>query len=102
MKKDGVIMTVNGPIPANTTGITLEHEHILVDFIGADSINPARWDDQEVVLIALPFLRKVKESGCSTFIDCTPAYLGRDPELLKSLSSASGLNIITNTGLYGA
>lgn len=102
MKNDGIIMTVNGSIPTNTMGITLEHEHILVDFIGADSINPSRWDDKNVAIIALPFLRKLKESGCSTFIDCTPAYLGRDPELLLSLSSASGLSIITNTGLYGA
>jgi phosphotriesterase-related protein len=102
VKNDGIIMTVNGPVPAAKMGLTLEHEHILVDFIGADSISPARWNRQEVTVIALPFLRKVKESGCSTFIECTPAFLGRDPELLKSLSSASGLNIITNTGLYGA
>ena len=31
------IMTVLGPIPASEIGTTLAHEHILVDFIGADS-----------------------------------------------------------------
>ena len=31
------IMTVNGPESPGKMGITLEHEHILVDFIGADS-----------------------------------------------------------------
>jgi phosphotriesterase-related protein len=35
-------------------------------------------------------------------VECTPAYLGRDPELLRRLSEASGLNILTNTGYYGA
>ncbi len=95
-------MTVRGPIPADKMGMTLEHEHILVDFIGADSISTDRWNNNEVALIALPFLQKVKEDGCTTFIECTPDFLGRDPELLKSLSSATGLNIITNTGLYGA
>ena len=40
--------------------------------------------------------------GCRTFIDCTPAYLARDPLLLKRLSEASGLQILTNTGYYGA
>jgi phosphotriesterase-related protein len=101
-KNDGNIMTVNGPVPASEMGITLEHEHILVDFIGADSISPSRWIDQEVAAAALPFLREAQKAGCSTFIECTPAFLGRDPELLNSLSAASGLNIITNTGLYGA
>jgi len=31
------VMTVNGPELPGKMGITLEHEHILVDFIGADS-----------------------------------------------------------------
>ncbi|RYG40490.1 MAG: phosphotriesterase, partial [Chitinophagaceae bacterium] len=35
-------------------------------------------------------------------VDCTPSYLGRDVQLLQRLSVASGLNIITNTGYYGA
>ena len=34
----GIIMTVNGPVPVAKMGISLTHEHILVDFIGADSI----------------------------------------------------------------
>ena len=52
--------------------------------------------------IVLPYLKQIKESGCQTFIECTPAYLGRDPLLLKELSISSGLNILTNTGYYGA
>lgn len=98
----GIIMTVNGPIPARNLGITLVHEHILVDFIGADSITYQRWDRSEVAKIALPYLRQIKELGCNTLIECTPAYLGRDPQLLKTLSQLSGLNIMTNTGYYGA
>jgi phosphotriesterase-related protein len=35
-------------------------------------------------------------------MECTPAYLGRDPELLKALAEKTGLNILTNTGFYGA
>ena len=99
---DGIIMTVTGPVPAHSAGITLTHEHILVDFIGADSINNTRWNREEVMNIALPFLMKIKDLGCRTFIDCTPEYIGRDPELLRSLSESSGLNIVTNTGYYGA
>jgi phosphotriesterase-related protein len=43
-----------------------------------------------------------KESGCKSFVECTPEYIGRDPVFLKNLSDSSGLNIITNTGFYGA
>jgi len=37
-----------------------------------------------------------------TILDCTPNFLGRDVALLKMLSEKSGLNILTNTGYYGA
>ncbi|TAL65384.1 MAG: phosphotriesterase [Bacteroidetes bacterium] len=101
-QKDGIIMTVNGPVPSKEMGTSLTHEHILVDFIGADSISELRWDKANVIGTVLPYLTQIKDFGCKTFIECTPAFLGRDPLLLKSLSDSSGLNIITNTGYYGA
>jgi phosphotriesterase-related protein len=101
-EKKGIIITVNGPVSAEQMGVTLTHEHILVDFIGADSISRSRYDKKEVINKAMPYLKKIKELGCMTFIDCTPAFLGRDAEILKSLSDSTGINIITNTGLYGA
>lgn len=95
-------MTVNGPVAAETMGSWLTHEHILVDFIGADSISNDRWERPEVIEKAFPYLQQIKDLGCQTFVECTPDFLGRDPLLLKSLSDSTGLNIITNTGLYGA
>ena len=95
-------MTVKGEISAKQMGKTLPHEHVLVDFIGADSVSRDRYDQEEVIKVVLPYLKEIKELGCQTFIESTPAYLGRDPELLLRLSEASGLNIITNTGYYGA
>lgn len=96
------VMTVTGPVPVEKTGITLEHEHILVDFIGADSTGPWRWDKDKVVEKVLPYLLEVKQKGVSTLIECTPAYLGRDPVILKELSVKTGMNLVTNTGFYGA
>lgn len=96
------LMTVNGWVAPGQIGFTLSHEHILVDFIGADKINPSRYNSGEVFDIALPKLVSAKEKGCKTLIECTPAYLGRDVRLLKRLSAVSGLNILTNTGYYGA
>jgi phosphotriesterase-related protein len=101
-KQQDIIMTVNGPIASRELGATLPHEHFLVDFIGADSTGFERWNRDTVVSIVLPFLREAKKMGVESVIECTPAYLGRDPILLQRLSKASGLNIVTNTGYYGA
>jgi phosphotriesterase-related protein len=97
-----IIMTVNGPVEPAQMGVSLIHEHVMVDFIGADSTGPHRWQRDTVLDKVLPYLEEVHRMGCATFIDCTPAFLGRDVMLLKTLSDSSGLNIITNTGYYGA
>ena len=99
---NGVVVTVKGEIPDGEMGKTLTHEHILVDFIGADSTGYHRWNREEVVQVVLPYLKEIREMGYKTLVDCSPEYLGRDPVLLKILSDSSGLNILTNTGLYGA
>lgn len=95
-------MTVRGQRNAATLGTVLMHEHVMVDFIGADKVNPNRYHRDEVFRTALPFLRQAAQNGVKTLVECTPAWLGRDPELLRRLSVASKLNIITNTGYYGA
>ncbi|HTE10515.1 MAG TPA: hypothetical protein VK645_06085, partial [Chitinophagaceae bacterium] len=97
-----IVMTVNGAIHPGDMRFTLTHEHILVDFIGAEKYSRNRYNADEVFNTALPFLMEVKRKGCATFIDCTPAYLGRDVKLLKRLADVTGLQIITNTGYYGA
>ncbi|GAB3951587.1 aryldialkylphosphatase [Spirosoma harenae] len=101
-KPKRIVHTVTGPLSASNIGLTLIHEHVLVDFIGADKINAERWKRDEVVAKMLPRLQELKQAGCQTLFDCTPAYLGRDPLLLKELSQRSGIRIVTNTGFYGA
>ena len=96
------VNTVNGRIPASAMGTALIHEHFLVDFIGADKTSSDRWNKEEVVKKVLPFLLEVKKHGVKTILDCTPAFLGRDVELQLILAKKSGLNILTNTGYYGA
>jgi phosphotriesterase-related protein len=96
------IETVAGAIDPSQLGLTLMHEHVLVDFIGAADVSPSRYDADAVFTRALPFLRQAKTLGCATLVECTPAYLGRDARLLQRLARASGLNILSNTGYYGA
>ena len=97
-----IINTVTGPVAASDIGISLPHEHVIVDFIGADSIVPGRYNADSVFQKALPFLNDLKKHGCNTLFDCTPDYLGRDVKLLQRLSKTTGVNIVTNTGYYGA
>ncbi|MEB2784796.1 phosphotriesterase family protein [Algoriphagus persicinus] len=97
-----LINTVTGSISVDSMGITLIHEHMLVDFIGADSVSPERYNREEVIAKVLPYLLEVKKYGVKTIFDCTPSYLAKDPMLLKKLSEQSGIQIITNTGFYGA
>jgi phosphotriesterase-related protein len=103
-KKDSplFVITVNGQIPATAMGTTLIHEHFLVDFIGADKIDNSRWKNEEVVKKVLPYLVEARKYGVQTIMDCTPAFLGRDVLLQKKLADESGIQIITNTGYYGA
>jgi phosphotriesterase-related protein len=98
----GRVMTVTGEIAASEMGTTLVHEHVLVDFIGADRVSRDRYDPEDVFRKVLPHLVAVREAGGRTLVECTPAFLGRDPALLRRLSEASGLRLLTNTGYYGA
>jgi len=96
----GKIQTVLGPIDPADLGRALTHEHVMVDFVGADQVSPDRYDADEVFLTMLPYLTDLKAAGIDALFECSPDYLGRDPLLLKRLSEASGIHLITNTGWY--
>jgi phosphotriesterase-related protein len=96
------VVTVNGKMSSAKMGVTLVHEHLLVDFIGADSISKNRYNQDEAFSVILPHLKSLSQKGCRTLVECTPQYLGRDVKLLKRLSDSSGIQILTNTGYYGA
>lgn len=96
------VQTVRGPVAMAALGLVLPHEHVLVDFIGAGEVSPARYDREAVLAAVVPPLRAVRELGVRTVAECTPAYLGRDVRLLERASAETGLHLVTNTGLYGA
>lgn len=99
---EGVILTVTGPIQPDQLGLTLMHEHVVVDFIGAAKTSPDRYDAEAAFTTALPHFQKLRERGVRTLVECTPRYIGRNVGLLRRLSEASGVQIVTNTGWYAA
>ncbi|NNF19091.1 MAG: phosphotriesterase [Flavobacteriaceae bacterium] len=101
-KEKPYLQTVNGKQYATTNQIWLTHEHVLVDFIGADSIMPSLWNHDSIMEVVLPYLDSLKSFKVAFLVDATPNYLGRDAVLLKKIADKMGIMILTNTGLYGA
>lgn len=96
------LQTVRGPIDAERVGKMLPHEHVMVDFIGADKTGPHRWDRDEVFRVMKPHLDAARKAGATCIAECTPMFLGRDVRLLRRLSEAADIHLLTNTGLYKA
>jgi hypothetical protein len=55
--------SVKGKLPVSEMGTTLIHEHVLVDFVGADNISPDRWKHDDVIRKVLPYLLEIKQQG---------------------------------------
>lgn len=100
--KQPLIQDVTGARLADSNQIWLTHEHILVDFIGADSIQPDSWNHEIILKEVLPYFKELDEFNVNYFVDATPAYLGRDVLLLERIADKTGIRIVSNTGLYGA
>jgi len=97
-QNDLKIITVTGEIPVSRMGATLPNEHVLVDFASIDSIGMNIYNRDTVIAKVLPYFEELKQYKVKTFVDGTPEFMGRDPELLADLSRKTGINILTNTG----
>ena len=97
-----LIQDVKGTHLLDSNQIWLAHEHILVDFVGADSIQPNSWNHDSIIKKVMPYFEELKEFNVNYFVDATPNFLGRDVLLLEKIANKTGIGIITNTGLYGA
>ena len=98
---DEKIMTVLGPITSARLGTCLHHEHIISRF-GEEPEEQGTYDYEHATNDLVPNLIFLKKLGCDSIMCCTTAYFGRDPVLLKMVAEKSGMNIIANTGYYGA
>lgn len=123
------VQTVCGPIAPEKLGATLVHEHILLDvscyFHEPDSEHERELARQPVQLNNLSWVRRnytrnldnmryddeqlaqketllFKEAGGGTIVDIGSVGLGRDPEGLRRISQATGLNIVMGSGYYVA
>lgn len=92
-----MINTVLGKISKEELGHTRMHEHIL--WAWTQNLKN-EFNRNTVIETMLPHLKKLKSLGCNTLVEATPDGAGRDIGVLKELSEKSGLNIITNCGVW--
>lgn len=95
-----VIHSVQGPISPDTIGLTLSHEHLFSNF-GLPIDEADIYDENALFAQVNPYLRMLKAEGVQTIFDYTTPYFGRRADLLRAMSDSSGIQIVTNTGIYG-
>lgn len=61
---------------------------------------PAGWNTLEDFDIQLAEIMEFKKAGGGTIVDVSNFGLSRDPEKLKRISAASGLNVVMGAGWY--
>ncbi len=123
----GTATTVAGPIPVEALGVTMMHEHIVIDAASwwhcPDCAERMFLTDQPVQMAILGELRMdpfVNRDNCTltdfdlsvselsqfadlggrTIVDPTNRGIGRSPETLRRISEKTGLNVIIGAGYY--
>lgn len=125
--RSGKVMTVNGPIAAETLGVTLMHEHILNDcrcwwhapktperqylaggFVCMEILGELKQDPfvnkHNITLddepLAISELRAFANAGGQTVVEPTCRGIGRNPLALRRIAKAAGLNVVMGAGYY--
>ena len=120
----GHALTVDGPVLASTLGVTLPHEHLLLDFSvryapipGEEELHsPLAIEDRwrltrhpaahKMNLVGVDIENSIREAnyfraaGGRTIVDLTPIPLTPGPAGLRTVSARTGLNVIASTGYY--
>jgi predicted metal-dependent phosphotriesterase family hydrolase len=96
MNGSASVMTVTGPVATGDLGMTLPHEHLLIDLTRQIMVGGCIND----VALAADELTAFLQVGGTTLVDCTTSDIGRDPVALMNLSRTTGVNIVMGCGFY--
>lgn len=121
------VMTVLGPIAPEQMGITLMHEHLLLDatpwfrqraamdaqmithrvvsieILGALRNDPFRCEDNcrlDDEQTAIEEVNQFRDKGGQTIVDPTCRGIGRNPQALQRIAQKTGLHIVMGAGYY--
>jgi predicted metal-dependent phosphotriesterase family hydrolase len=87
-------MTVTGPVPASTLGVTDAHDHL---FLRSPALPGA---EMEALEPAIQEVEAAHRQGLQTIVEMTPIGCGRRPALLRTVSAATGVRIVAATGYH--
>ena len=122
----GKIQTVLGPIDPDLLGITLTHEHLLIDmecyFEMPDEASERAWVDAPVTMdrlgglssrlhnldnikllderSAIEEVSHYRHEGGNSIVDTTSIGIARDPLALARISRATGVNVVMGASHY--
>lgn len=91
-------ITVLGPVPADSLGVTLPHEHLLFDLL--KGFQPHREFLVNDPSLVVSELEAFVDAGGTALVELTTPDFGRDPEGLREISLATGIHIVMSTGRY--
>ncbi len=94
------VQTVLGPVPSDQLGLTYGHEHLFVTSAGLREFYPWLFDTEAELDHVTAELVETREAGVNTIVDVTTPDLGRQPELMRTVSERSGVNVVIATGLW--
>lgn len=94
-------MTVRGPVRPAELGLCLPHEHLFSIF-GEEPAERAEYDVPRLMGEVSRYVNSLRSLGCRAIADGTTAWFGRDAALLRRISNATDVHVLTNTGYYGA
>jgi len=123
----GKVQTVLGTVDAEDLGITLAHDHVLVDvsimFVEPEDESQKELAHQKISLqnrgwigynwtsnrdnveltemdVAIAELKRFVDVGGRSIVDPTNVGLGREPEALAKIARETGMNIVMGAGYY--
>jgi phosphotriesterase-related protein len=91
------VMTVRGLVRPEALGITLSHDHIIMDAWGIRELYEAILDNEE---LAIDEVRRYAKAGGGTICEPTNIGLRRDPRALRRISEQTGVHIVMGAGWY--
>lgn len=87
----GKVNTILGPIATEQLGITALHEHIGFGLPGCD-LDTLWWEERPKMLeVTIEKLRRFRELGGRTIVDCTGIGTGRDIAYWQVVSRVTGV-----------
>ena len=92
-----MIQTVWGPIEQAQLGVTMAHEHLILDLSPVRGETDSRLDD---VAYACEAVMDYKALGGQGIVEVTGKDMGRNVKKLKDIAELTGIHIVAATGFY--